>query len=136
MFYIVGCLVVGLMGVCWWLFWDGDVKMWLVILVLVFGMMLLLIVYVIFMFMMNSKKILGDEKLEGSFLFCWNFFMGIFVLGVIVVVLIVIVGKVSYLIVGLVVINVGVILLVLIFVGFFFEFCLWGKLVIKNIEKE
>ena len=37
--HIVGCLIAGLVGACWWLFWDGDAKMWLAILVSAFGMM-------------------------------------------------------------------------------------------------
>jgi Mn2+/Fe2+ NRAMP family transporter len=117
--HIVGCLVAGLVGACWWLFWDGDAKMWLAILVSAFGMMLLPIAYVTFMLMMNSTKILGDDKPRGGNRVCWNILMGISVLGAIAAALTAIMDKASHPIAGPVVIGVGVILLVAIAVGFF-----------------
>jgi len=117
--HIVGCLVAGLVGACWWLFWDGDAKMWLAILVSAFGMMLLPIAYVTFMLMMNSTKILGDDKPRGGNRVCWNILMGISVLGALAAALTAILDKASHSIAGPVVIGVGVILLVAIAVGFF-----------------
>jgi cation transport ATPase len=119
--HIVGCLVAGLVGACWWLFWDGDAKMWLAILVSAFGMMLLPIAYVTFMLMMNSTKILGDDKPRGGNRVCWNILMGISVLGAIAAALTAIMDKASHPIAGPVVISVGLILVTLILAGFLFE---------------
>jgi len=134
--HIVGCLMAGLVGASWWLFWDGDAKMWLAILVSAFGMMLLPIAYVTFMLMMNSRKILGDDKPEGSSLFCWNVLMGISVLGAIAAALTAIAGKASHPVAGPVVTNVGVILLALIFAGFLFEPRLRDKITRQNTDRE
>ena len=101
-----------------------------------FGMMLLPIAYVTFMLMMNSRKILGDDKPEGSSLFCWNVLMGISVLGAVAAALTAIAGKASHPVAGPVVTNVGVILLALIFAGFLFEPRLRDKLARQNTDRE
>ena len=119
--HIVGCLLAGLVGASWWLFWDGDAKMWLAILVSSFGMMLLPIAYVTFMLMMNSTKILGDDKPTGSSLTWWNILMGVSVLGAIAAAVTAIAGKASHPVAGPVVITVGVILITLVLAGFLFE---------------
>ena len=119
--HMVGCLVAGLMGACWWLFWDGDAKMWFTILAGSFGMMLLPIAYVTFMLMMNSRKILGDDKPQGRSLLCWNVLMGGSVLGAIAAALTAVAGKASDPVAGSVVMSVGVILITLILGGFLFE---------------
>ncbi|MFP6575506.1 MAG: divalent metal cation transporter [Pirellulaceae bacterium] len=118
--HIAGCLVAGLVGASWWLFWDGNAKMWLAILVSAFGMMLLPIAYVTFMLMMNSTKILGEDKPTGSSLAWWNILMGVSVVGAIAAALTAIAGKASHPIAGPVVITIGVIFGVMILVGFFF----------------
>ena len=86
--------------------------------------------------MMNSKKILGDDKPKGSSLLCWNVLMGISVLGAIAAALTAIVGKASHPIVGPVVTNVGVILVTLILAGFLFEPRLRSKFIGKSTEEE
>ncbi|MEO2022380.1 MAG: divalent metal cation transporter [Pirellulaceae bacterium] len=118
--HIAGCLVAGLVGASWWLFWDGDAKMWLAILVSAFGMMLLPIAYVTFMLMMNSTKILGEDKPTGSSLAWWNILMGVSVVGAIAAALTAIAGKASHPVAGPVVITIGVVFGVMILVGFFF----------------
>ncbi len=119
--HIVGCLVAGLVGACWWLFYEGTSRMWLAILVSAFGMMLLPIAYVTFMLMMNSTKILGDDKPRGLSRFCWNMLMGVSVLGAIAAALAAVIGKAGHPIAGPVVIYVGLILVTLILAGFLFE---------------
>ena len=119
--HIAGCLLAGLVGASWWLFWDGDAKMWLAILVSAFGMMLLPIAYVTFMLMMNSSKILGDDKPTGSSMACWNILMGVSVLGAIAAAVTAIAGKASHPVAGPVVTTVGVILITLVLAGFLFE---------------
>ena len=119
--HVIGCLIAGIVGASWWVFWDGDAKMWLAILVSAFGMMLLPIAYSTFMLMMNSTKILGDEKPQGSSLLRWNILMGVSVLGAIAAALTAIADKASHPIAGPVVTTVGVILVTLILAGFLFE---------------
>jgi Mn2+/Fe2+ NRAMP family transporter len=119
--HIVGCLVAGLVGACWWLIYEGTSRMWLAILVSAFGMMLLPIAYVTFMLMMNSTKILGDDKPRGGNRVCWNILMGVSVLGAIAAALTAISSKASHKDAGPVVISVGLILVTLILAGFLFE---------------
>ena len=80
----IGCLIAGISGAAWWYFWKGDSKIYLAIVTSNFGMMLLPIAYVTFFMMMNSKKILGDDKPKGGHAFVWNVLMGISVIGAIV----------------------------------------------------
>lgn len=119
--HIVGCLIAGLIGASWWLFWDGGAKMWLAILVSAFGMMLLPIAYVTFMLMMNSKKILGEDKPQGISLIAWNAVMGISVLGAVAAALTAIIDKGSHPIAGPVVITIGVVFVILTIGGFVFK---------------
>ena len=79
--FIVGCLVAGIFGASWVVLWSGEAKIWLAIFTSSFGMMLLPIAYIAFFLMMNSKKILGDEKPEGSSMLIWNALMIFAVLG-------------------------------------------------------
>ena len=133
--HIVGCLIAGLVGACWWLFWDGDAKMWLAILVSAFGMMLLPIAYVTFMLMMNSTKILGDDKPRGGSRVCWNILMGVSVLGALAAALTAVIDKASDPIAGPVVIGIGLILVTLILAGFLFEPRLKESVVDEPAEK-
>jgi len=133
--HIVGCLIAGLVGACWWLFWDGDAKMWLAILVSAFGMMLLPIAYVTFMLMMNSTKILGDDKPRGGSRVCWNILMGVSVLGALAAALTAVIDKASHPIAGPVVIGIGLILVTLILAGFLFEPRLKESVVDEPAEK-
>ena len=82
--FTAGCLVSGVAGVCWPFIWAGDSKFWLTIMASVFGMMLLPIAYSTFFVMMNSRKIMGDEKPTGMSMIIWNFLMFCAVAGSIV----------------------------------------------------
>lgn len=80
----VGCVIAGISGAMWWYFWQGDSKVYLAIVTSKFGMMLLPIAYVTFFMMMNSRKILGDDKPKGTSALVWNVLMIASVLGAIV----------------------------------------------------
>ena len=82
--YVAGCLVAGVVGMLWPLFWKGDSKFWLAIVASNFGMMLLPIAYVTFFMMMNSRSLLGAEKPRGLSMVIWNILMGVSVIGAIV----------------------------------------------------
>ncbi len=79
--FIFGCLLAGGFGASWVWVWDGQAKFWLAIFASSFGMMLLPIAYITFFLMMNSKRILGDEKPRGASMLGWNVLMGVSVIG-------------------------------------------------------
>lgn len=79
--FVIGCLVAGTSGATWWYLWGGEAKFWLAIFASNFGMMLLPIAYITFFLMMNSKRILGDEKPTGMRMLVWNILMIISVVG-------------------------------------------------------
>ena len=109
--HLTGCLAAGLCGAIWPLVWDGPAKLWLAILVSAFGMMLLPIAYSTFFLMMNSKKVMGDEKPKGRKMTIWNILMGISVLGAFIAAITAIIDKASNPTAGFVVTVAGVILL-------------------------
>ena len=109
--HMAGCLVAGVCGALWPLVWDGPAKLWLAILVSAFGMMLLPIAYSTFFLMMNSRKVMGDEKPEGSKMTAWNILMGISVLGAFIAAITAVIDKASNPTAGFVVTVAGVILL-------------------------
>jgi Mn2+/Fe2+ NRAMP family transporter len=82
--FVVGCLVAGLFGASWVWVWSGGAKFWLAIFTSSFGMMLLPIAYITFFLMMNSKRILGDEKPTGVSMLIWNVLMIFSVIGAII----------------------------------------------------
>ena len=82
--FVVGCLFAGLFGASWLYVWQGDAKFWLAIFTSSFGMMLLPIAYITFFLMMNSKRILGDEKPKGASMLLWNIMMIASVIGAII----------------------------------------------------
>jgi Mn2+/Fe2+ NRAMP family transporter len=67
-------------GLLWPWLWSGTSKAYLVVPTSVFGFVLLPIAFVTFLFMMNSKRLLGDDKPKGSKLVTWNILMGLAVL--------------------------------------------------------
>lgn len=77
----IGCVIAGISGASWWYFWQGDSKVYLAIVTSKFGMMLLPIAYVTFFMMMNSRKMLGDDKPSGISAVIWNGLMGASVIG-------------------------------------------------------
>ncbi len=79
--FVIGCLVAGLSGASWVYLWAGDAKFWLPIIASGFGAMLLPVAYVTFFLMMNSKRILGDEKPKGISMIVWNALMIFAVVG-------------------------------------------------------
>lgn len=82
--HVIGCLIAGVTGALWPYIWDGDSKVYLAIIASSFGMMLLPIAYITFFIMMNSKKLMGDDKPRGIVRLIWNVLMGLSVAGAIV----------------------------------------------------
>ncbi|TWU01774.1 divalent metal cation transporter [Neorhodopirellula pilleata] len=80
--FITGVLVAGMSGASWvWLWTDDATRFWLAIFASTFAAMLLPIAYVTFFLMMNSDRILGDERPTGGSRLVWNILMGLAVLG-------------------------------------------------------
>ena len=61
----LGTLVAGIGGALWPLFWTGDSKFYLAVVTSVFGFMLLPFAYVTFVFLLNSRSLLGSEFPRG-----------------------------------------------------------------------
>ena len=116
--HLIGCLVAGVCGAIWPLVWDGPAKLWLAILVSAFGMMLLPIAYTTFFMMMNSKKLMGDEKPQGGKLNAWNILMGISVIGAFIAAGTAVYDKSSHPIVGKTVMVVGAVFAVALVIEF------------------
>ncbi len=93
--HVIGCLIAGLSGASWFIVWDGPAKTWLAILVSSFAVMFLPIAYVTFFMMMNSKKILGENKPKGLSWIIWNVLMVISVVGAIAAAVVSITDKVT-----------------------------------------
>ena len=74
-FHMGGAMAAGLVGVCYPIIWGGVSKTWLVIVASTFGAMLLPIAYVAFFFMMNNKRLMGDQKPTGGRMVFWNVLM-------------------------------------------------------------
>lgn len=110
--FVIGCLVAGGFGASWVWVWAGGAKFWLAIFASSFGAMLLPIAYITFFLMMNSRRILGNEKPTGASMLSWNVLMIVSVLGAIVAAATAIYGKATdkdhpeafYAIVGLLVV--------------------------------
>ena len=116
--FVIGCLVSGVFGAAWPLLWDGPAKLWLAILASSFGMMLLPIAYFTFFVMMNSKRLLGDEKPTGARMIVWNVLMGVSVLGALVAAATAVYDKANHPTAGPLVISVGGIYILIVIVGF------------------
>ncbi len=78
--FVIGCLVAGISGASWVVVWDGA-GFWLAIVASSFGAMLLPVAYITFFLMMNSKRILGNEKPVGTSMMIWNVLMIVAVIG-------------------------------------------------------
>lgn len=83
-FHVLGCLIAGVVGALWPFVWESDAQVYLAIVASSFGMMLLPIAYLTFFLMMNSQKLMGEEKPTGGKMVLWNVLMGISVVGAIV----------------------------------------------------
>jgi hypothetical protein len=79
--FVLGVSLAGLFGASWVYVWAGGAKFWLAIFASSFGAMLLPIAYITFFLMMNSHRILGNEKPQGASMLIWNVLMGVSVIG-------------------------------------------------------
>jgi Mn2+/Fe2+ NRAMP family transporter len=116
--FTIGCLMAGLAGAAWPIFWDGDSKIWLAIIASSFGMMLLPIAYITFMMMMNSRSLLKEEKPQGASMAIWNLLMGVSVLGASAAAVTAVLDKVNDPIAGKAVIVIAVGFIAAVLVGF------------------
>jgi len=64
-------------GILWPFLWKGKALFWLAISTSVIGFTLLPIAYLAFFFLMNQKKLLGDQMPTGAKRLVWNILMGI-----------------------------------------------------------
>ena len=116
--HVIGCLIAGITGALWPLFWAGDSKVYLAIIASSFGMMLLPIAYVTFFMMMNSTKLLGDDKPKGLNRMVWNVLMGLSVAGAIVAATSAIQSKLDDATAGPIVITMAVVFVIAVIIGF------------------
>ncbi|WP_372721945.1 divalent metal cation transporter [Novipirellula sp.] len=80
--FVTGVLVAGISGASWvWLWTDDQTRFWLAIFASTFAVMLLPIAYITFFLMMNSRRILGDDKPTGGRMVAWNVMMILAVAG-------------------------------------------------------
>ena len=77
----IGALAAIAVGFCWFWIWQGESRTWLGIVASTFGAILLPIAYISFFALMNSYRLLGDEKPTGARMSIWNFLMAIGVIG-------------------------------------------------------
>ncbi|MEK6239015.1 MAG: divalent metal cation transporter, partial [Planctomycetales bacterium] len=73
----LGCLISGVFGALWPLFWTGGAKFWLTVVASVFGAMLLPIAYWTFYLLMNQRSLLKSEMPTGMRRVAWNVLMAI-----------------------------------------------------------
>lgn len=80
--FVLGVAVAGISGASWVALWtDDSMRFWLAIFASTFAVMLLPIAYFTFFLMMNSKRILGDDRPSGLSRLVWNVLMGLAVAG-------------------------------------------------------
>lgn len=77
----LGAAAAAACGFCWFLIWVGGSKTWLIIVASTFGAILLPIAYFSFFALMNSWKLLGDDKPTGLRMAVWNLLMLVGVMG-------------------------------------------------------
>ncbi len=80
----IGALAACAVGFCWFIFWQGESKTWLIIVASTFAAILLPIAYVSFLALMNSRRLLGEEKPQGARMAIWNLLMAIGVIGALI----------------------------------------------------
>ncbi len=74
--YFIGCLISGLVGCTFPLLWNNaDAKAALAVPTSVIGGSMLPIAYFTFLLLMNSKKVLGEKRPQGSSRIIWNTLM-------------------------------------------------------------
>jgi Mn2+/Fe2+ NRAMP family transporter len=75
--YYIGCAVSGIAGFAGPFIWKGNAAAAMAIPTSVIGGSLIPIAYLTFFLMMNSKKVLGDNRPEGTARLIWNILMGL-----------------------------------------------------------
>ncbi|MCB1121603.1 MAG: divalent metal cation transporter, partial [Verrucomicrobiae bacterium] len=79
--YQAGCILAAVAGAFGALFlWSGKAQFYLAVPTSRFGMVLLPIAYIAFFFLMNNRKLLGENMPKGASRFGWNLLMSIAVL--------------------------------------------------------
>ncbi|GAA5483452.1 divalent metal cation transporter [Haloferula sargassicola] len=73
--FFLGCAMSGLSGCCFPLAWTGASKAFLAVPTSVIGGSLIPIAYFTFLLMMNSRRILGDQRPRGAKRVLWNTLM-------------------------------------------------------------
>ena len=73
--FFIGCAISGIAGCCFPLIWTAESKAALAVPTSVIGGLLIPIAYFTFFLMMNSKKILGEHRPEGTARIIWNTLM-------------------------------------------------------------
>ncbi len=73
--FFAGCALSGLSGAFYPLFWTGESKAFLAVPTSVIGGSLIPIAYFTFLLMMNSRRILGDQRPTGARRIRWNLLM-------------------------------------------------------------
>jgi len=73
--FFLGCALSGFSGLCYPFVWTGESKAFLAVPTSVIGGSLIPIAYFTFLLMMNSRRILGDQRPTGGRRLCWNFLM-------------------------------------------------------------
>jgi Mn2+/Fe2+ NRAMP family transporter len=64
-------------GIFWPFLWSGTSKAYLAITTSVFGYVLLPIAFLTFFLMMNSKRLMGEDRPKGGARLIWNLLMGV-----------------------------------------------------------
>jgi len=64
-------------GIFWPFLWNGSSRAYLAITTSVFGYVLLPIAFLTFFVMMNSKRMMGEDRPKGSSRLMWNLLMGV-----------------------------------------------------------
>lgn len=64
-------------GIFWPFLWNGSSKAYLAITTSVFGYVLLPIAFLTFFIMMNSKRLMGEDRPKGGSRLAWNLLMGV-----------------------------------------------------------
>ncbi len=80
-FRTLGAMAALMVGVFWFQIWAGESRTYLGIVASTFAAILLPIAYLSFFLLMNSTRLLGQEKPTGAKMAVWNLLMGIGVLG-------------------------------------------------------
>ena len=119
--HLAGCMMAGVVGALWPLIWESESQVYLAVITSSFGMMLLPIAYITFFMMMNSKRLLGNDRPEGFARIIWNVLMVISVAGACVAAATAVKAKMADPTVGPVVIGVLVVFVVAIIAGFMFK---------------